>query len=84
MTTPDEPIGPDPLEDPGRPTQDTAEDLDEDALGRDPYEAGMDPPDQWSSVTQTGHDDLSGESLDERLAEEEPDVQPPEVEPERP
>ncbi|MCE5291450.1 MAG: hypothetical protein LLG14_19730 [Nocardiaceae bacterium] len=67
----------DPLHDPGREDHETAEDLDEDALGVDPLEEGMDPAENWSSVTRTRHDDVSEpESLDERLAEEEPDVEP--------
>jgi hypothetical protein len=44
-----------------------AEDLDEDRLKLDPLEEGMDPPEHWSQAMEE-HD-----SLDERLAEEEPD-----------
>jgi hypothetical protein len=44
-----------------------AEDLDEDRLRLDPLEEGMDPPEHWSPAMEE-HD-----SLDERLAEEEPD-----------
>jgi hypothetical protein len=78
MTNAHEPISPDPLDDPSRPSSSPSEDFDEDALGADPFEAAMDPPEHWSSVTQTGYDDLSEgeESLDERLAEEEPEVFP--------
>ena len=73
-----EPMGPDPLQDPGRPDDDTADDLDEDALGSDPLEDAMDPPEHWSHVTRTRHDDVGDdeEGLDERLAEEAPDIQP--------
>ncbi len=76
MTTEHEPIGPDPVSDPSRPSSSGAEDLDEDALGADPLEDGMDPPEHWSSVSTSGNDDFdeNSETLDERLAEEEPDV----------
>jgi hypothetical protein len=76
MTSANEPIGTDPLDDSARPTSTGAENLDEDALGTDPLEEGMDPPEHWSSVTESGHDDIEPESLDERLAEEEPDLDP--------
>lgn len=75
MTSANDPVGPDPLEDPGRPSSSGSEDLDEDALDVDPLEEGMDPPEHWTSVTETGRDDLAeGGTLDERLAEETPDV----------
>lgn len=53
-----------------------AEDLDEDRLQLDPLEEGMDPPEGWSAADRTGvtaREQREGETLDERLAEEEPD-----------
>ncbi|WP_447007843.1 hypothetical protein ACRAKI_15815 [Saccharothrix isguenensis] len=54
-----------------------AEDLDEDRLRQDPLEAGMDPPEQWSGVDKYGmtpYEESHPRPLDERLAEEQPDV----------
>lgn len=51
----------------------SAEDLDEDELGVDPLEEGVEPPENWSVVTRdrrTPSEDHAGETLDERLAEE--------------
>lgn len=45
------------------------EQLDEDQLAVDPLEAGVDPPERWSSPDDN-------ETLDERLAAEEPDQRP--------
>ncbi|MEU1983248.1 hypothetical protein [Nocardia sp. NPDC019395] len=57
----------------------TEEQLDEDELAADPLEEGMDPPDDWSAAdryaTPQG-EQRAGESLDERLAEERPDIVP--------
>ena len=53
----------------------SAGDLDEDELGVDPMEDGVDLPDRWSAVTQerpTAAEQHEGETLDERLAEERP------------
>lgn len=57
----------------------SAEDLDEDRLRLDPLEAGMDPPEHWSAAMAhpTAREERTGESLDERLAEEQPDAAPP-------
>jgi hypothetical protein len=55
----------------------SAEDLDEDRLHTDPLEAGMDPPEHWSAVDRRGMtpwEQAHPAPLDERLAEEEPDV----------
>lgn len=57
----------------------SAEDLDEDRLRVDPLEEGMDPPERWSAADRRGTtpwEQANPAPLDERLAEEEPDVQP--------
>ncbi|SHF29154.1 hypothetical protein [Streptoalloteichus hindustanus] len=54
----------------------SAEDLDEDRLGVDPLEEGRDPADDWTGATKPGltpFEETHGETLDQRLAEEEPD-----------
>jgi hypothetical protein len=55
----------------------SAEDLDEDRLHVDPLEAGMDPPEHPSAVDRRGTtpwEQAHPAPLDERLAEEQPDV----------
>lgn len=50
-----------------------AEDLDEERVGLDPLEEGMDPPENWSGSDRFGisaEEQREGESLDQRLAEE--------------
>lgn len=61
------------------PDANAAEDLDEDRLRADPLEEGMDPPEHWSAAMDhpTAREEREGETLDERLAEEQPDVTPP-------
>ena len=57
----------------------SAEDLDEDRLRVDPLEAGMDPPERWSGVDKYGvtpYEQSHPRPLGDRLAEEQPDVQP--------
>ncbi|MGI5219507.1 hypothetical protein [Nocardia sp. CA-290969] len=57
----------------------TEEQLDEDELAADPLEEGMDPPDDWSAADRyatSPREQRAGESLDERLAEEQPDIAP--------
>ncbi|MEV8435932.1 hypothetical protein AB0425_01030 [Actinosynnema sp. NPDC051121] len=57
----------------------SAEDLDEDRIRKDPLEAGMDPPEQWSGVTKYGMtpwEESHPRPLSDRLAEEQPDVRP--------
>jgi hypothetical protein len=57
----------------------SAEDLDEDRLRADPLEAGMDPPERWSGVDKYGmtpYEQAHPRPLGDRLAEEQPDVQP--------
>lgn len=56
-----------------------AESLDADELGGDPVERGVELPEHWSAETRsrpTPRAEREGESLDEHLAEEVPDVQP--------
>jgi hypothetical protein len=53
-----------------------AEDLDEDRLGVDPLERGIEPPERWSGADRFGttpREEREGPGLDQRLAEEEPD-----------
>ncbi|MFF5991583.1 hypothetical protein [Prauserella flavalba] len=55
----------------------SAEDLDEDRLKVDPLEEGVEPPERWSEANRSGttpFEQQQGESLDERLSEERPDV----------
>ncbi|WP_406601985.1 hypothetical protein [Lentzea kristufekii] len=55
----------------------SAEDLDEDRLRLDPLEAGMDPPERWSGVDKYGmtpYEEAHPRPLEDRLAEEQPDV----------
>jgi hypothetical protein len=62
--------------------QDTAdlsatEELDEDLLDADPLEEAADPPEGWSAADKWGttpFEERQGEPLDQRLAEEVPDV----------
>jgi hypothetical protein len=79
--------------DPATPPQDTgapdaveqdpaalnsAEDLDEDRLGVDPLEKGMDPPERWSAADQYGttpFEQSQGQDLEHRIREEEPESQ---------
>ena len=53
----------------------SAEGLDEDELRVDPLEKGMDPPERWSPAIEQASSD--GETHEDRLDAEEPDVQPP-------
>ncbi|RKT56556.1 hypothetical protein [Saccharothrix australiensis] len=63
--------------DPDERPLDEIEQLDEDELNRDPLEEGMDPPERWSAADRrpTPRELREGETLDERLAQEEPDAQ---------
>jgi hypothetical protein len=85
MTEPNETY--DPPQDTGAPDSvesdpaalNSAEDLDEDRLRSDPLEAGMDPPEHWSGVTKYGvtpWEQAHPRPIGDRLAEEEPDVDP--------
>lgn len=63
----------------------SAADLDEDELGKDPLEEGVEPPERWTPVTEarwTPRETREGLTLDERLGEEVPDSgSEPEVKP---
>lgn len=64
-------------EDPAQ--QSSAEDLDEDRIGKDPVEEGVDPPDDWSEADRygvTAREQAEDRPLSDRLAEETPDQQP--------
>lgn len=55
----------------------SAEDLDEDRLRLDPLEAGMDPPEHWTAADKHGTtpwEQAHPPALEDRLAEEQPDV----------
>ncbi|MDQ0379622.1 hypothetical protein [Amycolatopsis thermophila] len=60
----------------------SAEDLDEDRLRVDPLEEGVEPPERYLASDRHGttpNEVREGESLDQRLAEERPDVRPEDV-----
>jgi hypothetical protein len=66
-------------------TQDAYDTLDGN-LGDDPLDRGVAPPERWSSAIRfgtTAEEQDEGESLDQLLAEEEPDITP-EIDDERP
>lgn len=69
-------VGPDPA-DPQDPAElQSAGDLDEDEIGTDPLEGGMDPPERWSGVVEdrpTPSEQREGDTIDERVAEERAD-----------
>lgn len=53
-----------------------AEGLDEDTLALDPLEEGIEPPERWAEADKfgvTAAEQRRGETLDQRLAQEEPD-----------
>jgi hypothetical protein len=54
----------------------SSEDLDEDRLGVDPLEKGIEPPERWSGADRfgtTAREEREGPALDQRLAAEEPE-----------
>lgn len=62
------------------------EGLDEDELAVDPLEGGVEPPENWSAAERfgaTSEEVREGESLEQKLTEEQPDIDPGQV-PERP
>lgn len=66
-----------PEEDGPGDTLSATESLDSDEVRNDDGDTVVDPPDDWSAATKspmTARAEREGESLDERLAEEEPDV----------
>ncbi|MET1071636.1 MAG: hypothetical protein ABWY11_03210 [Umezawaea sp.] len=70
------------MTDPNEYPLDTAEETDEDELGVDPLDEGVEAPYKWSGANSfgtTSAEQRAGEPLDARLAQEEPDVQPDEV-----
>lgn len=77
------------IDDPIGDTLGPAESLDSDEVRNDDGDLVVDPPDHWSEADKfgmTAREQREGESLDARLAEEEPDVLPDveSVEPEGP
>jgi hypothetical protein len=78
LTPPQDTGAPDSVEQDGLALN-SAEDLDEDRLRVDPLEAGIDPPERWSGVDKYGmtpYEQAHPRPLGDRLAEEEPDIQP--------
>ncbi len=60
---------------------------DSDELRNDDGDEVVDPPEQWSGVDQFGmsaDEERQGAPLDQRLAEEEPDVMPADIDPRDP
>lgn len=54
-----------------------AEEFDEDRMGLDPLEAGMDPPERWAGSDRfdvSADEQREGESLDQRLEQETDDI----------
>ncbi|MFD1813671.1 hypothetical protein [Rhodococcus gannanensis] len=68
-----------PVEDGPDDTLDPSESLDSDEVRNDDGDTVVDPPDGWSGADRIGttaREQRDGETLDQRLAEEEPDVVP--------
>jgi hypothetical protein len=66
-----------PSEDVDPHTLDPSESTDSDEVRNDDGDTVVDPPDDWSEADKfgmTAREEREGESLDDRLAEEEPDV----------
>lgn len=66
-----------PVADDAPATLEPAEELDQDELGADPTERGVQPPAGWAASDRHGitpSEQAEGEDLDTRLAEERPDV----------
>jgi hypothetical protein len=64
-------------EEPGMLQQ--SEELDQDDLGAEPLDAGVDPPDHWAAADDFGTtraEEAAGETLEMRLSRERPDVEP--------
>lgn len=60
----------------------SSEELDEDWLGLDPLEEGIEPPERYAYSDRFGttpREEAEGESLEDRLRQEQADVQPDEV-----
>ncbi|OZM70124.1 hypothetical protein CFN78_27020 [Amycolatopsis antarctica] len=59
-----------------------SEDTDEDRLQVDPLEEGVEPPEHWSAANRfgmTAREQQEGESLDQKLHEEQPEPEEPEI-----
>ncbi|WP_313673179.1 hypothetical protein [Mycolicibacterium sp.] len=70
------------IDDPIGDTLGPAESLDSDEVRNADGDIVVDPPDDWSEADKfgmTAREQREGESLDARLAEEEPDVQPEDI-----
>lgn len=68
------------IDDPIGDTLGPAEALDSDEVRNDDGDTVVDPPEDWSEANRfglTAREQREGESLDQRLAEEEPDIAPP-------
>ena len=69
------------IEDGPGDTLSPSEGLDADEVRNDDGDEVVDPPEDWSAADKFGttqREEQEGESLDQRLAEEEPDVEPAE------
>jgi len=69
------------IEDGPGDTLSPSEGLDSDEVRNDDGDEVVDPPESWSGADKFGttqREEQEGESLDQRLAEEEPDVEPAE------
>ncbi len=67
------------IDDPIGDTLGPAEALDSDEVRNNDGDIVVDPPDDWSEANRfgvTAREQREGESLDQRLAEEEPDIEP--------
>ncbi|MEE2032759.1 hypothetical protein [Rhodococcus chondri] len=74
------------IEDGPGDTLSPSEGMDADEVRNDDGDEVVDPPEDWSGADKFGttqREEQEGESLDQRLAEEEPDIEP-EEQPERP
>lgn len=64
------------------PVLDPSDSLETDDLAADPLDTGILPPDRWSPAERFGttdEEEAEGESLDQLLAEEEPDLTPDDI-----
>jgi hypothetical protein len=67
------------MTDPDEIPLDTAEETDEDELGVDPLDEGVEASYRWSGANSfgtTSAEQRAGEPLEDRLRQEEPDVGP--------
>lgn len=69
-------------DDPEMQQPDPSEELDEDNLGVDPLERGVEPPERWAEADRYGmtpSEQREGEDLDDKLDQERPDTRPQDV-----